>query len=180
MPRRFPPPVVQRAARRRTGRVRTLRLLRRPDACAGFPALQRYRQLFSDVEERRLIRHAARLRDRPAEGKAGRGDGGTAGRARDADRTRRRRSRALEKSVRDDLLHAGLFEPEADALMKIWHKGFLRTPASLRFTCCPRHSTTGCCRWRSTPGRLGRRCGWGLPSIPTWRPTQPSAGAWPR
>jgi len=44
---------------------------------------------------------------------------------------------ALEKSVRDDLLHAGLFEPEADALMKIWHKGLFENTGVVAFYVLP-------------------------------------------
>jgi hypothetical protein len=43
----------------------------------------------------------------------------------------------VEKSLRADLLHAGLFEPEADALMKIWHKGFFENTGVVAFYVIP-------------------------------------------
>jgi hypothetical protein len=43
----------------------------------------------------------------------------------------------IEKSVRDDLLHAGLFEPEADALLKIWHKGLFENTGVVAFYVLP-------------------------------------------
>ena len=42
------------------------------------------------------------------------------------------------RQIRADLLEAGLFEAEADSLLKIWHQGFLENPDIVAFYLLPR------------------------------------------
>jgi len=44
---------------------------------------------------------------------------------------------AFIAEVRRDLIAAGLFEPEADALLKIWHKGFFENAGIVAFYILP-------------------------------------------
>jgi hypothetical protein len=43
----------------------------------------------------------------------------------------------IERSVRVDLLHAGLFEAEADSLLKIWHQGLFENKGVVAFYVLP-------------------------------------------
>jgi hypothetical protein len=56
------------------------------------------------------------------------------------------------KRVRQALLDAGLFEVEADSLLKIWHKRLLEAEGITVFLFCHRMNTTACCRSPSFPG----------------------------